>query len=453
MTSGRDLLKRFSAMLASLSQDIWSERGPFRSRRVLTLIRWAHLVLLGFVRDKCHLRATALAYATILSLAPLMAVALSISKALGLQDSAFIRAALLRITAGREELARTILHFVETSSVRTLGYLGTLVLIAMAVAMVITVENAFNAIWGVARGRSLWRKFTDFFSVLVLSPLLVFLAVSFTVSLQSEALVQRMLEFTALNYLHLLALKLAPYVMVWLAFLFLYSFMPHTKVRLRSAAVGAVLAGTLWQLAQWVYIRHQVSLTDYGAIYGSFAQFPLFLIWMYISWVIVLLGGEISYAAQHLSTFEGELRAGRAGFRDRLEAAWLMLVCLARRFEAGRGGLSADALAERLDLPAKLVSDLSMTLADQGFLLRGEADGESIFALGRPANSIRISDVQQSLASGLNGGHEPIVTERFAFARRDLDAALEALRSSPVDLSLEQACRREAGHGPDGCLD
>ncbi|MEG6551180.1 YihY/virulence factor BrkB family protein, partial [Desulfocurvibacter africanus] len=344
MMSGRNLLKRFSAMLASLSQDIWSEQGPFRSRRVLTLIRWAHLVLLGFVRDKCHLRATALAYATILSLAPLMAVALSISKALGLHDSAFIRAALLRITAGREELARTILHFVETSSVRTLGYLGTLVLIAMAVAMVITVENAFNAIWGVARGRSLWRKFTDFFSVLVLSPLLVFLAVSFTVSLQSEALVQRMLEFTALNYLHLLALKLAPYVMVWLAFLFLYSFMPHTKVRLRSAAVGAVLAGTLWQLAQWVYIRHQVSLTDYGAIYGSFAQFPLFLIWMYISWVIVLLGGEISYAAQHLSTFEGELRAGRAGFRDRLEAAWLMLVCLARRFEAGRGGLSADAL-------------------------------------------------------------------------------------------------------------
>jgi membrane protein len=451
MTSGHKRLERISATLTRLNQDIWSEHGPFRSRRLRTLARWAHLVLLGFVRDKCHLRATALAYATILSLAPLMAVALSISKALGLQNSAFIRAALLRITAGREELARTILHFVETSSVRTLGYLGTLVLIAMAVAMVITVENAFNAIWGVARGRSMWRKFTDFFSVLVLSPLLVFLAVSFTVSLQSEALVQRMLEFTALNYLHLLALKLAPYVMVWLAFFFLYSFMPHTKVRLRSAAVGAVLAGTLWQLAQWIYLRHQVSLT--GAIYGSFAQFPLFLIWMYISWVIVLLGGEISYAVQHLSTFEGELRAGRAGFRDRLEAAWLMLVCLARRFEAGRGGLSADALAERLGLPAKLTCDLSMTLADQGFLLRGEIEGESIFALGRPATSIRISDVQQTLAMGLDGNHEPLVAERFAFARRDLDAALEALRNSPKDLSLEQACRREAGQAPDDCLE
>lgn len=442
--------RRMSAALRRFGGDIWAEHAPLRSRRLLTLARWAHLVLIGFVRDKCHLRATALAYATILSIAPLMAVALSISKALGLQDSAFMRAALLRITAGREELVGSILRFVEISSVSTLGYLGTLVLVAMAVAMVVTVENAFNAIWGVTRGRSLWRKFTDFFSVLVFSPMLVFLALSFTVSLQSEALVQRMLEYTAINYLHLLALKVAPFVFVWLAFLFLYSFMPHTKVRLGSAVVGAVIAGTLWQFAQWVYLRQQVA--DYGAIYGSLAQFPIFLVWMYISWVIVLLGGEISYAVQHLGAFEGELRAGRAGFRDRLEAAWLMLVCLAGRFDAGRGGLSEDVLAERLNLPGKLVSDLCAMLVEHGFLLRAEAGGERYFALSRPAESIRLSDVQRVLSSGPDGLHAPLVQERFAFARQDMDAAMEALRRSPADLSLEQAIRR-----PDwdraGCLE
>lgn len=449
---GRKLVRRMSAALSRMIGDIWAEGAAPRSPRLLILARWAHVVLLGFVRDKCHLRATALAYATILAIAPLMAVALSISKALGLHDSAFMRAALLRITAGREELARSILTFVETSSVGTLGYLGTLALVLMAVAMVVTVESAFNAIWGVPKGRSLWRKFTDFFSVLVLSPMLVFLAVSFTVSLQSEALVQRMLEFTAINYLHLLALKVAPYVFVWLAFLFLYAFMPHTRVRLSSAAVGAIIAGTLWQLAQWVYIRHQVTVTDYGAIYGSFAQFPLFLVWMYISWVIVLLGGEISYAAQHLRTFEGELRAGRATFRDRLEAAWLMLTCLAGCFEAGRGGLSGDALAERLGLPAKLVCDLCDSLAVNGLLLHGEVGGERTFILGRPAGSIRLSDVQQALSAGVETHQGPLVPERFSFARRDMDAAQEALRDSPADMSLAQAMARQ-GSVPRECLE
>lgn len=420
------------------TQDIWLqdlEQGRL-GKNIRGLSRWIYLVFKGFFEDQCIIRASALTFTTVLSIVPFLAVAFSISKGMGLQNKDFIRDLLMRVSAGREQVVENILGYISNTNVKTLGLVGVVTLLVTVYTMISTIEKAFNSIWHVAKGRSPWRKFTDFFSVILVCPLLILLATSFTVTVQQHELVQTLLSVSAIGYIEAVLLKLAPLILLWLGFTFIYSFIPNAKVRFSSAALGGAVASILWQLAQWVYISWQIGAKNYNAIYGSFAQLPLFLMWLYISWVIVLLGAEVSFAFQHLKSFTKQRFMRRAGLRQRQKMAMLMLLEMTQRFVNGEPQASVSEISDGLMIPEELVIEIMNGLEEEGLVLQSEEEDGQYYTPAVDPRMITVTRVLRAVAGLDRGLDGPSLDGRFLFVDRlftDLDRAGE---ESPANRSL-----------------
>jgi len=229
---------------------------------------------------------------------------------------------------------------------------------------------------------------------------------------------------------------------VWIGFTFVYAFVPNTRVKLSSAIGGGVVAGTLWQSAQWFYIHWQIGFTKYNAIYGSFAQLPLFLVWLYISWIIVLLGAEVSFAAQHLHAFVRRGLSANMSPLSRQKVAVAALAHLAARFQAGLSPLSVEELARNLHLPEDVVLDTLSTLAEAGMTVPlGEEDARG-YGLAVAAENIRLASVAEVIATCGDGGTCGTVFETGADPL--FEAFAEAVRQSPANTTLAEYARAEA---------
>ncbi|NJK95867.1 MAG: YihY/virulence factor BrkB family protein [Bacteroidales bacterium] len=169
-------------------------------------------------------------------------------------------------------------------------------------------ESAFNDIWQIKKARIFVRKFSDYISMMIISPVLVVLASSANVfiSTQLETMEERVELLGYISPIIYILLKFVPYLLIWVLFSLMYIIMPNTKVNVKSGIIAGVIAGSIFQITQWGYIHFQIGVSSYGAIYGSFAALPLFLVWMQISWLIVLFGSEISYADQNIDYYEFE---------------------------------------------------------------------------------------------------------------------------------------------------
>jgi YihY family inner membrane protein len=262
------------------------------------------------------------------------------------------------MASGNEQVVKSIIGYIDNTNVKTLGWMGVAFLLVTVFSMVSSVEQAFNTIWGVKRGRSAWRKFTDFFSVILIMPVIFIVATSTTVTVQKSDIVQRVMEVSGLGWLESLMLKSAPLALLWLAFTFMYSYVPNTKVSLKSAALGGAVAAILWQLSQGAYIRWQMGFNNYNAIYGSFAQLPLFLIWMYIGWIIVLFGAEMCVAVQHLRRFTKQQFIRKASLVQRQKLAVIMMLLTVRPFREGCALPDVEEISDRLMIPREMVVDL-----------------------------------------------------------------------------------------------
>jgi len=214
--------------------------------------------------------------------------------------------------SGQEEVLTTVISFANSLLANTKGGLlagvGIMVLFWAVIKVLGNIEYSFNDIWGIKEGRTLGRKFSDYLSVMLLCPILMILASSVTVFITTQitlitAKVALLGMFSSIIFF---VLKLLPYCLIWVLFTFLYIFMPNTKINFKSGILAGIIAGTLYQLVQWGYIVFQVGAAKYNAIYGSFAALPLFLIWLQLSWLIVLFGAELSFAHQNVDTYEFE---------------------------------------------------------------------------------------------------------------------------------------------------
>lgn len=273
-----------------------------------------------FRYDRCSLRASALTFYSALSIVPVLAMAFGIAKGFGLDQR--LREEILGRMQSQEAVIRQAIDFADNLLQNTSGGLiagiGVVFLFWTMIQVLGNIESAFNDIWGVRRGRSFGRKFSDYLSLMFLFPLMLILTGSLNVFLisQAEALSQR----AYLGYLSpvlLALLTVFPFAVILFLLTFLYIYMPNTKVRISAGLLGGVIAGILYQVVQWTYIHFQIGAGSYGAIYGSFAALPLFLIWLQASWFVVLFGAEISYAAQNLKARQPrkKVRIARKAFR------------------------------------------------------------------------------------------------------------------------------------------
>ncbi|ACS80566.1 YihY/virulence factor BrkB family protein [Maridesulfovibrio salexigens] len=421
--------------------DIWDwsashVSGPIKILH--TMARVGYLVTIGFLRDQCIIRASALTFTTMLSIVPFLAVAFSLMKGMGFQDSSYIQEMLLKVSAGREEVVGKILEYVDNTNVQTLGWIGVATLLFTVLSTVGTVEKAFNIIWKVSHGRTFWRKFTDFFSVIFICPVAVIVATSVSVSIKKQAVLQQFGSIYGITELESFLISLAPLVLIWLSFTFIYAFMPNTKVRITSALAGGVVAGTVWQMAQWAYINWQIGVTKYNAIYGSFAQLPLFLVWLYASWVIVLLGSEISYAVQNVMLYRQQKFMPDAGVEDMQKFSLLALSLMTMRFENSEHPYDLEELAGEIGVPVRFISPLLDRFVESGILIKGSEEGNELYSFAVSPRNLTMLQVMGILSGSGKGASTVVENPGMLFVAKMFDDIKIVIRESGCDTSLSE---------------
>jgi membrane protein len=335
--------------------------------RLFALFRFIYLLKTSFTVHQGPLRAAALTYTTALSLIPVLAIAFAILKGLGAQNT--LEPILLELAGDSEETISRIVGYVNNTNFKSIGAVGLLALVMTAISLLESIEKAFNTTWGVTETRPLQRRFSDYLSVVVVGPILILVATSITTSMQNQWVVQWFIQRTYFGEAILFIFRLAPYVSIWVALTFLYIFIPNINVRFRSALPGGILAGTAWQMAQWAYFHFQVGVANYNAIYGTLAALPVFLVWVYTSWLIVLFGLEFVCAHQrrrHLNTLIASEAPSQAVQEER---ALALMIQICRHFQKGGTPPVASRLADELNLPQDQVEETLDILAGLEYLV------------------------------------------------------------------------------------
>lgn len=381
-----------------LSRDLWSEEPEqYRGarRQMVKYLQILVMVIRNFWDDQCLLRASALSFTTILSFVPFFALAFAVLKGFGVHNK--VEPLILQqLAGGYQEIVEKIITYINNTNMTSVGAIGLVTLLVTVITLLSSIEEAFNVIWSVRETRSFYRKFSDYLSVVVSAPLLLFAATSISTTLRSQDLVRWLIEMNYIGDVLLFLFRLLPYVSVWIALVFLYTFIPNTKVRFKSALIGGVLAGTVWQLVQWGYLTFQFGVAKYNAIYGTLALLPIFMFWIYTSWIIMLFGVEIVCTHQNIQTFRRELHSPMLSHELKELLALAILHAVTEAFYTGSRGWTMEQLAEKLSVPVRLVRELLATLTDAGYLAQ-TAGARHMYLPSREPATIEVKDVLATL--------------------------------------------------------
>lgn len=396
-------------------KEIWSVNtdslGIVRAFSI-KILRLFYVTAREFSEGYLTLRAMSLVYTTLLSLVPLLAVSFSVLKAFGVHNQ--IQPILLNFLDALgprgEEITHRIIEFVENMKVGVLGTLGLSLLIYTVISLIQKIENAFNAIWRIGKPRSLTRKFSDYMSVVLIGPVLMFSALGLTASISSAAVIKKVMSIEPFGSVLFLAGKLIPYFFVCAAFTFIYSFIPNTKVKFGSALVGGLFAGILWETTGWAFASFVVSSTKYAAIYSGFAVLIMFMIWLYLSWFILLVGAKVSFYHQypHFLSVKKETLSLSNRLREKL--SFLVMFLIGEHFHYRKPPWTIDSLINKLDLPVEPIQDVLSGLRIKG-LVKETNDDPPAYLPARDLETIRLNDLLKSVRNGEEIAHS--VENRF----------------------------------------
>lgn len=363
--------------------DVWRIRPDTLPPVKRFLVRHFRILLnaiYGFRDHQCPLRASAMTFYSILSIVPVVAMAFGVAKGFGFER--MLERQLLENFPAQNEVIEQVITFAEKMLANTKGGLiagiGVGVLFWTVIKVLGHIEASLNAIWRVESQRSIVRKVTDYLSIMILGPLLVISSSSLMVFIRTQiiTITERITLLGALGPVIFFGLKLLPFGLIWLLFTMVYMLMPNTRVKVLSAFTAGVVAGTIYQFAQWVYIGFQVGVSKYNAIYGSFAALPLFLIWLQLSWLIVMFGAVISASHQltEENTFEPDCENIQPS-RRRFLALWTAFRVV-QAFYRGEAAPSAEEISADGGIPETLVRELLGELVETKVLARARNDEE-----------------------------------------------------------------------------
>ena len=353
-----------------LTVGIWriTENELSKSKRLsILLLKKLILSLREFFEDNLMIKASALTYNTLLAIVPILALIIAIGKGFGVQNS--IENFVSSIFATNQELLPYIMNFVSNYLDQAHGGLfvgiGIAVLLWSVMSMFRQIENNFNDVWNVKKSRSFIRQFTTYFSLMLLVPVLIVIATS--LSNMIDPYIEYMTQHTEnifLSGVYKVLITLLPFFIYWILFTIIFIIIPNTKVGFMHALFAGIVAGTLFQIFQYLYITGQINLTKYNAVYGSFAFLPLLLFWLQISWVIVLYGAKLSYVSQNIAfhNFEKETKHISRRFKD--YATIIVLKEIIVRFDNNESPVSDQDIANKYNIPIKLTQDILALLTE-----------------------------------------------------------------------------------------
>jgi len=259
------------------------------------------------VDDRCTTFAAALSFASLLSIVPFLAIIFAVLKTMNLHTS-LSPLILNNVAVGSHEIVNSILRYIHNTRVGSLGVVGIAALLLSVMATLDTVEDAFNQICDIEKGRAYHHKIRDYLLIIFGIPLLVAVSVTISTGLQHQEVVKWFIKLPGFGRMLLALFRLTPFLSTWIALICLYKLVPYTRISYRNAVNGGFAAAVLLQTAQWMHIHFQFGVARYNAVYGTLALLPVFMIWLYISWMIVLAGMEIVWHLQNGSSEPADVR-------------------------------------------------------------------------------------------------------------------------------------------------
>jgi len=392
-----DITKLHKTITAAI-WDIRLEAQPTWKRRLIGAVRILHLLIRDLAEGQLTLRAMGLVYTTLLSLVPLIAVSFSMLKGFGFHNQ--VEPMLLNMMAplGEKgvEITERIIGFVDNIKAGVLGSVGLLLLVYTVISLMQKIESAFNYTWHVSEARSIGQRFSDYLSVILIGPLLMLTALGLTATLSSTALVQQMMSIAVIGDIIQFSTRLIPYTLVIIAFTFIYMFVPNTKVRIGSAFIGALVAGALWESVGFAFASFVAGSTKYTAIYSAFATLIIFMIWLHISWLILLIGASIAFYHQHPEQRSLELRQPNLSGRMQEKLALLTMTLVARNYYEHKPEWTKQTLAQQINISASALSPLLDHLEECSLLARTQGDGSG-YLPAQPPDSLSLADIIKAI--------------------------------------------------------
>jgi len=335
-----------------------------------------------------------LVYTTLLSIVPLLALSFSVLKAMGAHNEIepFLFQFLAPLGDQGIQIGENIIGFIDNIKVGVLGSVGLGLLIYTVLSLVQKIENAFNMIWHVEATRSIGERFSSYLSVILIGPVMMVSALGMTATVMNSSIITYFAAIEPFGSLIVMATKLLPYLMVMGVFAFIYMFVPNTRVRLSAASIGAIVAGFLWETSGVLFATFVVNSTKYTAIYSSFAVVIMLLIWLYISWLILLFGSNLAFYVQNPSS----LRVSREGFeisnRVKERLALLLMQMIGDKHYTGEEPPSLTDLTNEISAPHTVVRYVLNKLIDQHLVVETN-DSPVAYLPTKSLDVLMLSDV------------------------------------------------------------
>ncbi len=360
-----------------------------------TLLRIFQAVIRDLKNGHLTLRAMSLVYTTLLSLVPLLAVSFSVLKGFGVRDQ--LETALNNMLAplGEQsaEITQYIIGFVNNVKVGVLGALGLGLLLYTVISLVQKIESAFNFTWRISTSRNMAQRFSDYLSVIMVGPVLVFTAMGITGTISNSDILTSLTSIAPLGFLISIVSKLLPYILVIAAFTFIYILVPNTRVRFKSALVGGIIAGILWETTGWLFASFVAGSGSYTAVYSSFAILMIFMIWLYLSWIILLIGASIAFYYQNPECIASQQGTLTLSCRVREKTALMAMYHIAKNFYENTPACTHEQLAKKIGVNSEALQKIIEPLLQANLITTGGKDG--LFYI--PAHSLEHIEVKTIL--------------------------------------------------------
>jgi membrane protein len=429
--------------------DIWRirlEDLPFGKSFLIKQLRIFLLTMRGFDEDKCFTRASSLTFYTLLSIVPVMAMLFGVAKGFGFENLLKDELRQLVITLpGQEKVLTKVIEYaeslLETTKGGVIAGIGLVLLFWSVVKVLSHIEASLNDIWEIKEARSWGRKFSDYLAVMLISPMLILVSSSATVFITSQItqLTEQIKLLGMISPFIFLSFKLIPYLLIWILFTVIYVLMPNTKVSLKAGLLAGIIAGTIFQIVQWGYISFQIGTAKYNAIYGSFAALPLFLMWVQISWWVVLFGAELSFAYQNVDTYEYEPDSNKVSPAFKKVLTLQIAHLLVKNFANGDRPLTDVEICTRLKIPIRLGHNILYDLVKSRVAseTRTRQDQQFGYQPARDINTLTIKYVVDAVdQTGTN--NIPVArSEEFNALSEAIDKFSEEVEASPANKLLK----------------
>ena len=419
------------------ASQLWCDdlREVSNARRwIIVPVRLLVVLARQLIKGQLNLRAMSLVYTTLLSIVPLLAVSFSVLKGFGVhnQIEPLLMNFLQPLGPKGKELSDSIIGFVENVRVGVLGSLGLVFLLYTVVSLIQKVESSFNYVWQVDQLRDFAQRFSSYMSVVLIGPVLVFTALGVTATAMNNTMVQGLMSVEPFGDLIVLFSKLVPYLLVIAAFIFIYMFMPNTRVKFLPAFVGGVVAGILWQSSGWAFAAFIATSSNYAAIYSSFAILILLLIWLYMSWLILLLGAQVAFYVQYPQYMSRRPVQLRLSNRLRERLALQIMFMVADRYLNQRDPWTSEDLVHYLALPMEPVHHVLKLMVDAGFLSK-TSDSPPAYLPRRDIETITLSELYEVVRSA---GENRLLSLKTLPHQLEVEQAMEAVQRA-VELQLK----------------